>query len=217
MKGTKNKISDQISELCTCKFVFKSLVSNNVSSFRDRERGRRSILFPELEDVNKSRSNQQRNAYNSTYQTRHKQCAANVVSAASIASGSRAVTVATIPPLRRQASVHRLRKRDIGRRPGVSFEERLHIRRGVFNSTRVLVLQAVLRWTQVPSIWGSGKKNDGKRAIDSGECSNPRGNHHFMVCGGVAIDSIRESEESGAMAPLLLYGRAKRNDVGLKE
>lgn len=153
--------------------MLKSLVSDNVSSFRDRERGRRSTtLLPELEDVNKSRSNQQRNAYNSTYQTRHKQCAANVISAGG--GGARAVVVAAIPPLLRQAGVHRLGKRDLGGGPGVSFEERLHLRRGCLGSARVLVLQAVLRRTEVPRIGASGEENDG------GEGGNERVNRHFL-------------------------------------
>lgn len=67
----------------------------------------------------------------------------NVISTA--AAAARAIAVAASQPLRRQASVHRLRKLDLGRRPGVSSEERLHLWRGVYYSVGVLVLQTVLR------------------------------------------------------------------------
>lgn len=58
--------------------------------------------------------------------------------------GSRAVAVATVPPLWGEGSVHGLGKSDIGVGPGVSFEEGLHLRRGILDSVRVLVVQAVL-------------------------------------------------------------------------
>ena len=69
-KERKRKGHESLTEIRTatgshgyvqCKFVFKSVANNNVSSFRGRERGRRStILLLELEEVNKSRSNQKR-------------------------------------------------------------------------------------------------------------------------------------------------------------